>query len=553
MPSLSRRHFLGTAATATAALAAHQGLAPSTATANPSGGGRKAPFKVLYSNDTTNITSCIAPWRAKGAAFRKEMIEATVDETSGTGVDAHFLQPGLGMVPMWPSKVVPLKEHYDWIKRRYGTGPDSFGNFVLNGGDVVKIFLDRCKARGQAGFISVRLNDAHHKERALFEPKDKPGTSIGMSVTRHYVEHPELWLREKSARGYDLVQNWAEREVRVLKFKLIEELCENYDLDGIELDFMRYYNFFRQEETTPAERRDIMTSFVKDVRKLLDLTERNGKHRWLCARVPAILHAHDPLGIHLHEMVDAGLDMVNLSMSYFTVQQTDLATIRASIPDATIYLELCHSIWNGTKLTPGYDTFTFRRTTKEQYHTAAHLAYARGADGMSAFNFAYYREHGGPGRGPFNEPPFEVFKKIADQAWLAQQPQHWFLAPGWNNPFVRPPILPHKVETGSTSAFSLDLAPPKDGWQRDGRLRLQLDAENHTGKWKARIHGTELTANTDVSEPFPNPYPPMLGKPSQMRAWTVPANLLIDGKNKVEFTLESGEAVNIDYFDLAMV
>jgi hypothetical protein len=483
------------------------------------------------------------------------MIGATVDETAGTGVDAHFLQPGLGMVPMWPSKVIPLKEHYDWIKQRYGTGPDSFGNFVLNGGDVVKVFLDRCKLRGQAGFISVRLNDAHHKERALFEPKDKPGTSIGMSVTRHYVEHPEYWLREKSekGRGSDLVQNWAEREVRVLKFKLIEELCENYDLDGIELDFMRFYNFFRPEETKEAQRRDIMTSFVKDVRSLLDRTERNGKRRWLCARVPAITKAHDPLGIHLPDMVAAGLDMVNLSMSYFTVQQTDLATIRASIPDATVYLELCHSIWNGTKLTPGYDTFTFRRTTKEQYQTAAHLAYARGADGVSAFNFAYYREHGGPGRGPFNEPPFEVFNKIADRAWLAQQPQHWFLAPGWNNPFARPPILPRKVETGNTAVFNLDLAPPKDGWQRDGRLRLQLDVENHTGKWKARINGTELAASALVSEPFPNPYPPMLGTPSQMRAWTVPSNLLVDGMNKVEFALDTGEAVEIDYFDLAMV
>ncbi|RBP44496.1 hypothetical protein DES53_104317 [Roseimicrobium gellanilyticum] len=559
MPPLSRRHFLTRTASATtaAALAGHHAfsLTPATAANVASGPGRKAPFKVLYSNDATNITSCIAPWRTKGAPLRKEMIEATVDEVAGTGVDAHFLQPGLGMVPMWPSKVIPLKEHYEWIQQRYGTGPDSFGNFVLRGGDVVQVFLDRCKARGQAGFISVRLNDAHHKERAGFEPKDKPGASIGMSVTRHYVAHPEYWLREKSekGRGYDLVQNWAEREVRVHKFKLIEELCENYDLDGIELDFMRFYNFFRPEETKQAQRRDIMTSFVSDVRALLDRTERNGKRRWLCARVPAILKAHDPLGIHLPSMVAAGLDMVNLSVSYFTVQQTDLAAIRASIPDASVYHELCHSIWNGTKLTPGYDTFSFRRTTKEQYHTTAHLAYARGADGVSAFNFAYYREHGGPGRGPFSEPPFEVFNKIADRQWLAQQPQHWFLAPGWNNPFVRPPILPRKVETGETAVFTLDLAPPKDGWQRDGRLRLQLAPEFPTCKWKAFINGTELAANALVAEPFPNPYPSMLGTPAQMRAWTVPAALLVDGKNKIEFTLESGEAMEMDYFDLAMV
>lgn len=558
MSPLSRRRFLTntTSATATAALAGHHALFLSTASASAATSpGRKAPFKVLYSNDTTNITGCTSPWHAKGAPLRKEMIEASVDEVAGTGVDAHFLQPGLGMVPMWPSKVIPLKKHYEWIQERYGTRPDSFGNFVLNGGDVVKVFLDRCKARGQAGFISVRLNDAHHKERARFGPKDKAGTSMGMSVTRHYVDHPEYWLRPDSQRtsGADFVQNWAEREVRVHKFALIEELCENYDLDGIELDFMRFYSFFRPEETKQAQRRDIMTSFVKDVRALLDRTERGGKRRWLCARVPAILRAHDPLGIHLPSMVAEGLDMVNLSVSYFTVQQTDLPAIRVSIPDVSVYHEMCHSIWNGTKLTPGYDTFSFRRTTKEQYHTTAHLAYARGADGVSAFNFAYYREHGGPGRGPFSEPPFDVFNKIADKEWLAQQPQHWFLAPGWNNPFVRPPILPRKVEPGETTVFELDLAPPKDGWQRDGRLRLQLAPEVPTGKWKAFVNGTELVANALVTEPFANPYAAMLGTPAQMRAWTVPANLLVDGKNKVEFKLDGGEAMEVDYLDLAMV
>lgn len=534
--------------------------APSSSTcaaASPPRG--KAPFRVLYSNDATNITSCTSPWRKKGEPLRKEMIEATVDETAGTGVEAHFLQPGLGMVPMWPSKVIPLKEHYAWIKEKYGTGPDSFGNFVLRGGDVVQVFLDRCKLRNLAAFISIRMNDAHHKERSGFGPKDKAGTSIGMSVTRYYVEHPEYWLKPKSERGLDLVQNWAEREVRAQKFALLTELCENYDLGGLELDFMRIYNYFRPEETKSAQRREIMTTFVKDVRALLDRTARNGKRRWLCTRVPAIQKAMDPMGLDLPDMVAAGLDMVTLSVSYFTApQQMELAAIRASIPDVMVYQELCHSIWNGTKLTPGYDTFTFRRTTREQYQTAAHLAFARGLDGVCAFNFAYYREHGGPGRGPFHEPPFEVFAHLGDRAWLAAQPQHWFLAPGWNNPFVRPPLLPRKVEPGQETRFTLDLAPPvKDGvkgWppEAKARLRLQLDAENHTGVWRALLNGNALESSADVSEPFANPYPSMLGTPGQMRAWTVPTALLKDGRNEVRFVLESGEPVEIEYVDLGV-
>ena len=49
----------------------------------------KPPFKVLFSNDTTNITSCISPYHAKGEDITDDMIRATVDEA--TAVDVHML------------------------------------------------------------------------------------------------------------------------------------------------------------------------------------------------------------------------------------------------------------------------------------------------------------------------------------------------------------------------------------------------------------------------------------------------------------------------------
>ena len=512
-----------------------------------------APFRVLYSNDTTNITSCISPWHKAGEPFRATMIEASVDEVAGK-VDAHFLQPGLGMVPMWPSKVLPLDEHYAWIKERYHQPPDVFGKFVLGGGDVVKIFIDRCRQTSQAAFISFRLNDAHNKEFAFpkpgDKPGDKPGTSIGMSVTRHYVEHPEFILKRGSSRSSDVVQNWIFPEVRAQKLALLTELCENYDLDGLELDFMRFYSFFDLVKTTPEQRCAVITGFVAEVRRMLDRTAREGRRRWLCARVPCLVRGLDALGIDLAAFVNAGLDMVNASASYFTTQQTDLAAIRRQSAGAALYVELCHSIENGAKLTSGYDTFTFRRATREQLQTTAHLGYARGAQGVSLFNFAYYREHGGAGRGPFSEPPFDALKSLGNPSLLAGLPQHWFIAPGWDNPYRRPPILPRKLSAGTKAIFALDLAPPAKGWTNEGRLRLQADenVENHA--IRALFNGTELALQADVSEPFANPSPSLLGKPGQMRAWKVPSSLLRDGGNDVEFLLLTGEPVSLRYLDL---
>jgi hypothetical protein len=512
----------------------------------------RTPPKVLYSNDTTNITSCISPFHKEREPFRKEMLEATVDELTGL-VDAHMLQPGLGMVPMWPSKVLPLAEHYAWIKQRYGQKPDPFGQFVLDGGDVVQVFIDRCRQRQQAAFISFRMNDAHNKEFSDPQPGGKPSASIGMSVTKHYAEHPEYRIKPGSLRGADLIQNWAVPEVRAQKFALIRELCENYDIDGLELDFLRFYNYFRLEETPLEQRRAIMTGFVHEVRTLLDQTARNGKRRWLCARVPCHLPALDVLGLDLKALVAVGLDMVNASEHYFTTQQHDLAAIRTQTQGAALYFELCHTIWKGDKVAKGYDVFPFRRATREHLHTSAHLAYARGAEGISLFNFAYYRQHGhGEGRGVFGEPPFEALKALHDPKALTQEPQHWLIAQGWRAPGMKPLPLPRKIEVGKSAKFDLDLAPPSGGWKQEARVRIQADKPLGNGEWTAKFNGELLNPTQDVAEPFPVPYPSLLGKPEELRAWTLPAKLLRDGKNSLEITLLTGEPVAAVFVDLAV-
>src|ERR1700722_11558810 len=117
----------------------------------------KAPYKLLFSNDTTNIEQCTSPynnirWLKKGPPkpFTPQMLEATVDETAGTGCDVHMLQPGVGWVPWWKSKRYPFTAHMKFMKERYGKDPSEsgFANYMANGGDIVKVFVDRCREKG---------------------------------------------------------------------------------------------------------------------------------------------------------------------------------------------------------------------------------------------------------------------------------------------------------------------------------------------------------------------------------------------------------------------
>jgi hypothetical protein len=536
-----------------------------------SGGARRAPFRVLYSNDSTNIESCISPFHKKGEAFRPEMLEASVDEAAGA--DVQMLQPGTGWVPWWKSKQYPADEHYRWFMEKTGLPIDSIGQYMLNGGDLVAVFVKRCRQRGVAPFVSLRMNDYHGSENDDFlvdiicggkAPKgyEKFEVTHRSGQSRFELEHPEnrlgpepddylkstdrlAYVRDRQKSGklrVARVFNWAIPAVPQYQFGFVKEVCEGYDIEGLELDFMRHSRFFRLEETPPAERVRIMTAFVSRVRAVLDQTAKPGQHRWLCIRVPLRLAAHEAIGMDLSKLLEAGVGMINLSCHYTTQQQSDLAEVCRRFPRAAVYLELTYTT----------DTFASRadrKMTDEQFYTAAHLAYARGATGVSFFNFAYYRQLGSV----LCEPPFHVLKRVGDREWVARQPQHYFLSAGSNQPSAPNPSFPQKtLDSKHPVEMLMDMAPPAAGWTADGRLRIQTRDPMGDAQLHVAFNDVTLQSSDDISEPYPAHYPDGLGTPETLRAWIVPRALLKDGMNRIRIDLAGSKAVQLRFVDLAV-
>jgi hypothetical protein len=526
----------------------------------------KSPYKVLFSNDTVNTVSCTSPYHAKGEPFSQRILEASVDETCSRGIDVHMLQPGLSMVPWWKSKQYPYADHIRWYEETYGVSvrDNPYARYMLEGGDMVEAFVTRCRACGLAPFVSLRLNDSHGKEFVDTpgggDIPEIPGYSLHC-VNRFYKNNPQYRIDPDPAKlGKEhwntRVLNWANPEVVDWMFGFIQEICEGYDIDGLELDFMRHCNYFRQNETTFEQRATIMTGFITRVRTLLDRTARSGRHRWLAARIPGYAVALDPLGLDLGALTQAGLEILTLSPYYLTAQQLDVAEIRRRAPDAAIHIELTHSVAGVGRVPGAYDNTLFLRTTDEQYYTAAHLAYARGADGVGAFNFAYFREFGAPGRGPFHEPPFHIFARLRDRAWLARQPQHYFLSAstGWAVPLGRPVVLPQTLRPGGETRIRLDLAPPTDGWQAGGRLRIRAREDMLESSWRMHFNGRELAPTIERAAPFLTRYDAAhLPAEEKMRAWLVPPDVPRDGQNDLVLTFVGGSRnAVIEYLDLGL-
>jgi len=509
------------------------------------GGAGKAPFKLLYNNDATNVWSCESPFHKANEPITDAAIAGSIDEVAGKGVDACLLSPGLGHFPWWRSKAV--SEHFDWWMKKTGLKPDQYGEYLLNGGDWVKVLVERCRALGMAPFVSFRMNDCHMMEYAG-EPHVRSSWA-----DRFYTEHPEYWIdpdqKKKYPPGYSHFRglNWAEPAVRQYKLGLLTELCEQYDLDGLELDFLRDSTMFRKDFPM-EERAEIIMQFAGDIRKLLDRTAKAGRRRWLCVRVPVELKRWPETGLDARRLAAAGVDMFNCSCWYFTGMIHDIAKIRELVPDKAIYYEMTHSagsVWFlGEK--SGYGTAGHPRTWDPQFYTAANLACARGADGISLFNFVYYRS-GGKGLDWLKrEPPFHVLPHLRDPQWLAEQPQYYWLAPwAYCNE-----LASAKLDPGRERVFRFDVALPKRKLAGDTRLRVHTQAPIE-GEMRVSFNGVSLQPTADTDAFFDNPYDCMLSDGPHRRAWTLPVRLVREGNNEATITLDGaktgGRATWIDF------
>jgi hypothetical protein len=352
------------------------------------------------------------------------------------------------------------------------------------------------------------------------------------------------------------VLNWKHPEVRERMLGFIRELCA-YDIDGLELDFMRHMQIFNLDETPLEERRKIMKDFLVRVRALLDESARPGSPRYLSMRVPSYAAAYDAYGFELEKLYDQGVDALTLSCNYYTVQQLDTAAIHRRAPRLKLYPEITQAL-----RTTG-SAEKYRRTERHQIWTDAHIGYSLGASGVSFFNFPYYRRYGSQNeraQDVWSEPPFDAIPALKDPDVIARKRQHYFLCTGWTS-FMGyagatdsrlASIIPSSWLEGRTRVLTPDLFPPAGGWKGQGRLRLQSMDAFGDRKVKVRINGTALSETPDISEPYTPISPALLGNETNLKAWIVPAEILRAGENEIEIRLESGDTLEVFVLDLAI-
>jgi len=253
---------------------------------------------------------------------------------AGTHVDviSWSVLGGWADAPVYDSKVQPIygDAHGD-ITPYWKSVTKNVKQLIKAGRGPLQVVIDFAHENDMELFASVRMNDSHD-------------SFIPGGVTLWKKEHPEFLVdstgipnnRDEHPLGlYVIAQDFTHQEVRDRKFEIIEEVARRYDVDGIELNYIRHPVFFsrtmRGQPVTDDEV-EIMTSFMRRVRALTDeVGARRNRPLLVTAVVPDSLAQAKDIGLDIETWVENDLvDILTPGLGYapFTLpvkQYVDLA------------------------------------------------------------------------------------------------------------------------------------------------------------------------------------------------------------------------------------
>ncbi|MEE9910701.1 MAG: family 10 glycosylhydrolase [Deltaproteobacteria bacterium] len=438
-----------------------------------------------------------------------EHIQSFIAKLKDTDVDVITCCPTMWRTNLYPSKVDGGWKKYSSSKPLSKfPAHDYMMRYLQSGGDPVKDTLDAARKYGKDFFISYRMNDHHYVDDPEWP-----------SHNAFWREHPEYWLGNSKESPYtrsDRVRlfNYLLAPVRDYYFSIIEELCTNYDVDGVELDFQRFPKFF------PSDRMDegtkVMTAFVVRIRTMMDkIGKERGKTLKLCVKVPETLAKCKEAGLDVPEWDRRGLiDMINICSFYRHTMELGIEEFKANTKRAKIYGEMNY-VTDQSKA----NKKTRRYTTIEIYRATALNFFYRGVDGLSFFNYDYVPE-------ALRESMTEGLKRITDVEFLKTVPKDYVVYPNFGT-------FP------ATNEKAFDVIIPDDTSKvKFERAVMRVETRDNSedvqiGVW---LNGKKISDSAfNATELFPpleqnDSYPTR----QELKFYAVPLSYLIPGKNRIE-------------------
>lgn len=378
----------------------------------------------------------------------------------------------------------------------YGIRPDArniTADLIAQGTDPLKAVTAFAHGHGMESFWSMRMNDTHDVEHR----PDKPYFLFPQWKT----DHPD-WLVgdpvKRTPHGRWSSVDYARNEVRELAFRFIEEVCRNYDVDGVELDFFRHLCYFKSVANGGAAAPEEVAAMTDLMRRVRRMTEDVGLARrrpiLVAMRVPDSLDYSLEMGFDLETWLEEGLMDILITTDYFRLNPWSHS------------VELGHR--HGVKVYPALtdprvkDETRFHRAGLNAYRARAASAWASGADGLYLFNLydidrksPLWRELGDPAALALADKDYFLTDLDGKPtSWLAKGDRHQTIP-------VVTPTRPAQLSAKSRFETRLLVAEDLDAAREAGReprasLHLELPGLSDPARVSAVWNGKPLSGAT---------------------------------------------------------
>jgi len=545
------------------------------------------PYRLIFNNDGGTLFRPFAP--ASDVPFSTEgFVDATLGYLEDTHVDAVSWTLGTDIWPMpdiqgagratnFYSHKTSVGERFDEIEgpyhaRSWHVMANRVRTMIENGDDPPRVLADAAHREGLDFFLSVRMNDAHdgrivERNRVpLFgskPPVGKPVFENGVfndhnirgHICKMKLDHPE-WLigdHESLTRVATIAFDYAHKPVRDFRLALIEEAIEQYDIDGIELDFLRHPLLFK-----PGEERKhahLMTEFIGAVRAALDrVSSIRDKHLRLSVRTLVPLEASQRIGLDVDEWLREGfIDIWIGGIVDRTRLELREAVDLAAQYDCPVYA----SFKTDAILGRGHHH-------PEAFRAIAANHYRAGVSGIYLFNMTAYRYRWLAGQYPPDglglDYDYQPLREIGSFDAIRLENKHYIfdnkgsghrtdvttfmewspemqdrlLISEWGTTIDKP-VIPTHLQQGESVETILHIADdPAEARSADKRLFLTL-----------RLMLTDMTGGSHILTVRWNEYEPppqtLEGETSYQVDLELPSSHLICGDNAMKISLESGD------------
>jgi len=340
---------------------------PVLAQPSPRADGTAKQMPVIVNMAADGVVNFLTPsFREHGTnrAVAEAALDKEVDQYQGTGVshlfwNVNYQRAGYNSA-VWPSYwdvPDPEKQVTDWPCIYYLL-------HKLGLDDIFARLIPRTREKGMSPWVSLRMNDHHY-----FNDFSR--------VSPLLFNHPELRVNRNG------LFNYAKPEVREHYMKLIAEVLQRYDIDGVELDWIRSPNNFEAADLDRG--RGILTDFVREARGHVQAAaQRCGHPVKLAVRVPATPEFAYAKGFDAVRWAQEGLvDMIIVSDFWSGCGDLPIERWRSEIGSAGDRCTLMAFTAGTYSCVP--KGFQFVHNVASQRGFTASMA-DRGADGIYLFN-----------------------------------------------------------------------------------------------------------------------------------------------------------------------